>query len=305
MTRDAGERRAGLGFGVTGPLALSWFSEAAARRLISEAHRGGVYFFDTAPFYGDGLGERRLAAALPAAAADGAIVSTKVGTVWRGGLVKEARKDFSEAGVREQVDDSLRRLGRDRLDIVYLHGPNLEETHQGRAALRTLQAEGLINRCGVCQDHPWLLEQAVEAGVEAVMAPLNFIDRRLEAGLVAAKARGVHVAAISTLARATYAADAARIRGPADIWKRARQVVREGRQTTQAAALRDAMTAAVGDRSLTGAALAWAASRPCIDVAVVTTTKPAHLAELLVEIDKPLTPAQRAALEAAGASAGA
>jgi len=106
---------------------------------LDAAWEGGIRYFDTAPHYGLGLAEERLGAFLRDKPRDEYIVSTKVGRLlepndaYSGGRDLESgfdvpdrlvrRFDPTLAGVRRSLEDSLERMGLDRVDILYLHDP--------------------------------------------------------------------------------------------------------------------------------------------------------------------------------------
>ena len=142
-------------------------SEVDARAAIDTAWNAGIRTFDTAPHYGLGLSERRLGTALRHRPRAEYSISTKVGRILEpapdlngddlanGFAVPAAHRrrwDFSADGVRRSLDESLRRLGLDRVDIVYLHDPDdhaeqaLDEAYP---ALEKLRAEGVIGAIGI------------------------------------------------------------------------------------------------------------------------------------------------------------
>jgi len=109
-------------------------SDAQAQAVLQAAWDAGVRHFDTSPFYGYGLSEYRLGHFLRDKNPDDYVVSTKVGRVLearRGALPNPAlwvqpapmgyRYDFTAAGARRSVEDSLQRLGLPKIDIVYIH----------------------------------------------------------------------------------------------------------------------------------------------------------------------------------------
>jgi len=109
-------------------------SDAQAQAVLQAAWDAGVRHFDTSPFYGYGLSEYRLGHFLRGRNPDDYVVSTKVGRVLqarRGALPNAAlwvqpapmayRYDFTAAGARRSVEDSLQRLGLPKIDIVYIH----------------------------------------------------------------------------------------------------------------------------------------------------------------------------------------
>jgi D-threo-aldose 1-dehydrogenase len=142
---------------------------AQAAAAVDAAWDEGVRYFDTAPHYGLGLSERRLGAALRHRPRDSYVVSTKVGRLLDplpadpiasyGGLSEgfavpathRRRWDFSADGVRRSIEDSLERLGLDRIDIAYLHDPDDHAEAAFRdayPALEKLRSEGVVGAIG-------------------------------------------------------------------------------------------------------------------------------------------------------------
>ncbi|MFE5009333.1 aldo/keto reductase [Streptomyces sp. NPDC056696] len=130
-----------LGFG-TAPLGNMFRSipdeEAAA--TVEAAWDQGIRYFDTAPFYGAGLSELRLGEVLAGRPRDDYVLSTKVGRVILDELEDPADRDLGEKGglfehgrankmvdlytadaTLRSIEDSLKRLKTDRLDIVWVH----------------------------------------------------------------------------------------------------------------------------------------------------------------------------------------
>jgi D-threo-aldose 1-dehydrogenase len=125
-----------LGFG-TAPLGNLFrpLPDEAARQTLAAAERAGFGYYDTAPFYGFGLSERRLGDALRSR--KGIILSTKVGrllnpvtgpvdeTVPRHGYATpmpfEPVYDYSYDAVMRSFEESLQRLGLSRIDLLYIH----------------------------------------------------------------------------------------------------------------------------------------------------------------------------------------
>ncbi|WP_189540214.1 aldo/keto reductase [Streptomyces gelaticus] len=145
---------------------------ARAAAAVDAAWDEGVRYFDTAPHYGLGISERRLGEALRSRPRDSYVLSTKVGRVLDplpvgaagsgdgpGGLSEgfavpathRRRWDFSADGVRRSIEDSLERLGLDRVDIVYLHDPDDHAHaafHEAYPALEKLRAQGVVGAIG-------------------------------------------------------------------------------------------------------------------------------------------------------------
>jgi D-threo-aldose 1-dehydrogenase len=129
-----------LGFGGA-PLGNMFRSigEAEAAATVEAAWQHGTRYFDTAPFYGAGLSEIRLGKALARHTRSEYVLSTKVGRLilddiettvrdlgQKGGIFEFGRRnrmvyDYSENGTLRSIEDSLKRLGVDRLDFVWIH----------------------------------------------------------------------------------------------------------------------------------------------------------------------------------------
>jgi D-threo-aldose 1-dehydrogenase len=143
---------------------------------VPAAWEAGVRYFDTAPHYGLGLAERRLGKVLP----DGAVVSTKVGRLLvprenpEGARDDEgfavpadlARvRDYSRDGVLRSLESSLERLGRDRVDILFVHDPDDYEVaalEGAFPALEELRAQGVIASYGAGMNQSAMLARFVE-----------------------------------------------------------------------------------------------------------------------------------------------
>ncbi len=289
-----GERLSKLGFGVSGPLAAPWFSDDAVRHLLDMAINGGVRHFDTASFYGDGLGEKRLGSALADYCNETFAISTKTGTRYLSN--GKAVKDFSKAAIRADVETSLERLNLSCVDIIYLHGPDRANTIEGLGHLRDLKSEGLCRRIGVCGEGA-LLDDAIEAGAEALMARFNFLTHIHHDLFTQAHESGVHITAIAPLAQALYVGDFWRIKGLADLWRIARALLKN--RTYFAASrrirhhLKQEPPTILEDRSLLQSALAYVLATPFTDIACMTTSNQAHLVSLLKAAKSPLSDAQR------------
>ncbi|MGW1813849.1 aldo/keto reductase [Streptomyces sp. NPDC002125] len=219
-------RRIRLGHSAVEITELS-FGAAAIGNLFAEVDPGqaaaavdaawdeGVRHFDTAPHYGLGLSERRLGEALRHRPRDEYTVSTKAGRLLdplapvesaaRHGLsdgfavphTHRRRWDFSADGIRRSVEESLVRLGLDRVDVVYLHDPDEHGEaafREGYPALEKLRAEGMVGAIGAGMNQTAMLTRFLrETDVDAVLCAGRFtlLDRSaLDALLPEAAARG-------------------------------------------------------------------------------------------------------------------
>jgi D-threo-aldose 1-dehydrogenase len=177
--------RLGLGTASIGNL-YQEFDDQTASGAIDAALAAGFTYFDTAPHYGLGLAERRLGAAL--GPSTDAVVSTKVGRLlepndaadpgddFGAGFAVPARWtrrwNFSRDGVLRSLDESRRRLGRDRIDVVYIHDPDDHMDEALDAALPTLvelRETGVVGAIGAGMNTSSLLTRFVETGVVDVV----------------------------------------------------------------------------------------------------------------------------------------
>lgn len=166
--------RFGLGCAQLGGL-FQPMADGEARALVDAAWELGIRYFDTAPYYGFGLSEHRLGAALRERPRGQYVVSTKVGRLlrpdpdvrpgecgWAAPLPFRPHYDYSHDAILRSHEDSLQRLGMDRVDILYVHDIG-QVTHGAQAehywdqltrggglrALARLREEGAIAAFGL------------------------------------------------------------------------------------------------------------------------------------------------------------
>jgi D-threo-aldose 1-dehydrogenase len=165
-------QRVGLGGAPLGNL-LGEVSEADAVATVNAAWDEGWRYFDTAPHYGLGLAEERLGVGLRGKPRDEFVLSSKVGRIiyeadgvatddegFEINTNRRRRWDFSRDGVLQSIEDSLRRIGTDRLDVVFVHDPDdhYDEAVDGAfRALARLREEGLVRAIGVGMNQTELL----------------------------------------------------------------------------------------------------------------------------------------------------
>jgi aryl-alcohol dehydrogenase-like predicted oxidoreductase len=287
-----------LGFGCSGPLAQPWFSPAKCADLIAAAFEGGVRHFDTAVFYAGGEAERRLGAAFRDIG-ESAFISTKAGSRQR--LFAAPAKDFSETVIRMEVEASLRRLGRERVDLLYLHGPSCDVIDESRNLLDRLKSEGKIGLAGVCA-HGRELDHAVDTeAVDVVMASYNLFDTRHAAAFARAREKGMGVVAIAPLAQGLYRKSLFAPRSAADAWHLARAFVKARGLLRQSRAASEELHGVEG-WTPAQVALGFVHANPDIDVAITTTTRRRHLDESLDAARRTLPPEAHEAIERARAA---
>ncbi|MFB7424247.1 aldo/keto reductase [Streptomyces hydrogenans] len=257
-----------LGFGAmhlpTGPAVDRQASLAVARRAVEL----GVTLIDTAHLYGGGANEELLAEALHPYP-DELLITTKVG-VARSASSGEWGLDGRPAVLRAQVEQALRRLRVERVELLQLHRIDPETPlAEQLGTLQDLQTEGKIGRIGLSEVTVTELDQAREIiNVASVQNRYNLLDREHEPVLTACEAAGIAflpwrpVAAGASGARAEIASVAAEI----------------GATPTQVA-------------------LAWLLGHSPVILPIPGTTRIDHLEENLAAADLHLAPAQRERLD--------
>jgi D-threo-aldose 1-dehydrogenase len=167
-------------------------SEEASRSALEAAWDAGIRYFDTSPWYGLGLSERRLGSFLRDKPRDDFVISTKVGRVlrpwttpryerrhrgsWSNPPDFEVQFDYSYGGIVRAWEDSLQRLGLARVDLLLIH--DLDRVYfshgadydaylaqlvtGGYQALRDLRADGKIKAIGCGVNQPGQIPQFLD-----------------------------------------------------------------------------------------------------------------------------------------------
>ena len=160
-------------------------SEEQAARVVNTYLDHGLGFFDTAPLYGSGVSETRLGAVLSNHDRVSFVLATKVGRllvpdpardqdVWSEDLPPVGPVfDYSYDGTLRSLEESLGRLGLDRVDILHIHDPDnhFEEAMKGSyRALVRMRDEGVIRAVGVGMNQAKMLARfAVEGDFDCFL----------------------------------------------------------------------------------------------------------------------------------------
>jgi len=145
---------------------------------IHTALNQGINLIDTAPVYGFGVSEEIVGAALDGVRTQ-AVIATKTGLEWRDGKVY---RNASRARIMQEVDDSLRRLRTDYIDIYQVHWPDplvpVEETAE---AMLALYERGKIRAIGVSNFSVDQMERFRRvAPLHVLQSPYNLFERAIE-----------------------------------------------------------------------------------------------------------------------------
>jgi D-threo-aldose 1-dehydrogenase len=186
----------GLGGGPLGGL-FSPVSAETAHAIVERAWEHGLRLFDVAPLYGHGRAERFVGDVLRTKPRSEFVVSTKVGRLLRADAAAEPSDfaetegvgpvfDFTGDGVLRSLEESLERLGIDRVDVVYVHDPedHLEQAlREAQPALAHLRDEGVVGAVGVGTNRAGTVARfARETDIDCALLAgrLTLLDRSAE-----------------------------------------------------------------------------------------------------------------------------
>ncbi|MDI5976969.1 aldo/keto reductase [Amycolatopsis magusensis] len=291
--------RWGLGCAQLGNLYTAITDEVAAA-TVERAWEEGVRYFDTAPHYGLGLSERRLGAVLAGLPRDEFVVSTKVGRLLEPDPPGAGRRDdqgfdvpatyrrvwdFSRDGVRRSLEESLGRLGLDRVDIVYVHDPDAHfaaALDEALPALIELREEGVLGAVGVGMNQAAMPAEFVrrsDLDVVLIAGRYTLLDQRaLDELLPLCRERGVAVVAAGVfnggiLATPTPGAMYDYAEAPAELVERAARI---------------AEVCAHHDVELPQAAIALPAGHPAVAAVVLGAHTPSQVSANLARARRPV-----------------
>ena len=128
-----------------------WKNEGDKKSIdsIKASFDQGINIFDTAPVYGFGHSEELIGEALKPVR-EKVILATKCGLRWDKESLSALRKDASRKSILEEIDQSLKRLGTDWIDLYQVHWPDVETSHQETMeTLLEIQEQGKIRSIGV------------------------------------------------------------------------------------------------------------------------------------------------------------
>ncbi|RJO73715.1 aldo/keto reductase [Nocardia panacis] len=327
-----------LGFGSWAVSGAGWtFSwgatdDAESITAIRHALDAGVNWIDTAAVYGLGHSEELVGKAIAdLPEADRPYIFTKVGLVWDPANRSAApRRIMKPASVRREIEDSLRRLGVDHIDLYQVHypdtGESLEYAGGGFGAvspnatplqeywqvMAELKAEGKIRAIGLSNHTPDLLEAAEQiAHVDVIQPPFSAINRSAAAEIAWANTHGTGVIVYSPLQSGllTGAFSAERVAGlPAEDWRTAHHDFTTGLTANLRLAEALRPIAARHDATVAEVAIAWVLAWPGITGAIVGARRTAQVDGWIGADSVVLTPDDLAeiatAITASGAGAG-
>ncbi|SDJ66121.1 aldo/keto reductase [Sediminibacillus albus] len=176
-------------------------NEEKAKNIIDRALDAGINYLDTADLYDFGANEEIVGKALKGKR-DQVILATKVGNHFNK-QTGEWFWDPSKSYIKEEVKDSLRRLGTDYIDLYQLHGGTIDDPiEETIEAFEELKTEGLIRCYGISSIRPNVIKEYIKrSNIVSVMMQYSLLDRRPEEEMLDL----LHENNISVLARGPMA----------------------------------------------------------------------------------------------------
>jgi len=295
----------GLGtWALGGPWEFGWGPQDDEQALgaICAAVESGINWIDTAPIYGCGHSEELVGKALRQMSAE-PMIATKCGLLWD----RHRRKVscLKPDSIRSECHDSLKRLGRERIDLYQMHWPVPDaEIEWAWEAMTRLREEGKVRAIGVSNCTIKQMDRLARIHPVASLQPrYSLLHRDVEGGtLDYCRAHGIGVVAYSPMAmglltgkfnaqrRAGLAPDDQRVQHP-DFQAPRFSAILDLVKDLQGMAERDR-------RSVAQLAVAWVLHRPEVTSAIVGARRPAQILETVQAADYTLASEQLETIDA-------
>jgi aryl-alcohol dehydrogenase-like predicted oxidoreductase len=270
----------------------------------------GINWVDTAPVYGLGHSEQVVARALKNLGSRRPLVFTKCSLVWPEGR-QDVQHNLEAASIRREVEQSLRRLGVDTIDLMQIHWPRFFDAptagsiEEGWGELAALRQAGKIRHIGVSNFKPDDMERASKvAPVESLQPPYSLLRRAIEAEtLPYCVAHNIGVIVYSPMQAGMLSGKmtAERVASlPADDWRRRTPEFQEPRLSKNLTFVE--VLRRVGARhgaSPGEVAVAWVLRNPAVTAAIVGFRRPQQVEGIVGAAELQLTDADVNEIETA------
>ena len=258
---------------------------ARARRTLERALDLGVTLFDTADLYDHGVNEEIVGEVLRGAR-DRVVIATKVGNRWR---ADGSGWDWDPSGayILQEVRESLRRLGVERIDLYQLHGGTVDDpTDETVRAFELLLEQGSIRAWGISSIRPNVvrrfcaLADSGRARLTSEMVQYSLLDRRPEEEILET-ARG---AGLGVLVRGAVAGGL--LAGAPPLGKPAAKYLELDPAEVRAA--QDALRSVAGsDGAMSAAAIRFCLGHPAVTAVVAGASSPQQVEANVRAADAP------------------
>src|SRR6266850_8264952 len=258
--------------------------EPEAHRVVQRALERGLNFFDTANAYVEGESERILGRALGRRRGQ-ARIATKVGI----GPSPSSTEGLAPERIAAAIEESLQRLGTDRVELYYFHKPDhARPLETSLAAMERLISSGKVGAFGVSNFASWQLLEMIQAGVKPRVSQqmYNLLVRQLEVEYFRfARKYGVHTTVYNPLGGGLLAG-----KGKAGARFENNPMYQKRYQTDRFFELADAFGRLAADAGRTPVELAyqWVAARPGVDSILLGPASVEQLDAAIDALAKPL-----------------
>ena len=287
-----------------GGWAFAWGPQDDAESIASlrAGIDAGLNWIDTAAVYGLGHSEEMVAKALEGVS-EQVYVFTKCERRWneKGEILKVLKRD----SIREECENSLRRLKRDVIDLYQIHWPEPDEdVEEGWAAMADLQREGKVRWIGASNFNVDQMRRAQAiAPITSLQPPYSMLVRGVEQGILPyCQENGIGVISYSPMRNGLLSGAMTRERVenlPADDWRRRNPDFQEPNlsRNLELAALLGEVAKSHG-RTAGEAAIAWVLRNPAVTAAIVGVRRPDQVAGVMGAAEWRLRDAEAARIDA-------
>jgi aryl-alcohol dehydrogenase-like predicted oxidoreductase len=267
---------------------------------VHEALEAGVNWIDTAAVYGLGRSEQVVAQALSEWKGDRPYIFTKCSMRWHGdGSDGEIYRDLTAKSVREECENSLRRLKVDAIDLYQIHWPNPDaQIEEGWAEIARLKEEGKVRWIGVSNFDVAQLKRAQSvAPVTSLQPPYSLIERGVEPDILPfCQQNGIGVIVYSPMESGLLTGAMTRERVanlPEGDWRRNNREYQEPNLTRNLGLVEVLKEIGAWHGKTAGeVAIAWTLRHPAVTGAIVGLRKPGQAAGTLGAADFRLSDAE-------------
>lgn len=271
-----------LGFGCSSYWAKPEFPEEKAIELLEQAFEQGINYFDTGASYANGNAEKRLGKFLKLVDNTKVVISTKAGT--SSASLGNAVKDFSVDGVLSSVEGSIERLGRNWIDILFLHSPKVQDlSDELVGALEGLITTGKVKYIGVHSSDKSVVDFALKYDVFSIfLSDYNVMRCDFEPTIMKINSKGKGFIAATPLAQMLFTNKVFIPKNLKDIWYLARALKNRRKQLFNGFKLRFINTY----KSFTAEeiALNFVLDNECVSAAVFGTTQKKNLNKNIIAL---------------------
>ncbi len=254
--------------------------EAQSLATIQRALDLGINWIDTAPAYGLGRSEEVVGQAIKGRR-DAVIIATKCGLVWDDPRARQVHNDLRPASIRREVEDSLRRLNVEVIDLYQIHWPKPAEMVEAAwSTLADLVREGKVRYIGVSNFNVAQMEQCRRIHpIASLQPPYSLLRRDIKEDILPyCRAQGIGVIPYSPMRSGllTDHFNPSRL-APTD-WRR-KSLTEEDFARARALVDRLRPIAEKAGKTVANLAVAWVNAQPGVTAAIVGARRPDQVAQ--------------------------